>query len=437
MQPKVGGVWDQGGATNISMISFACMAIDAGQCEVAIVCLADDPKTGTRQAYEKAWGDDAAYGWFCDRGRLRHDRCSATWPNTAPRPEQFGEIAVAVRNHGANNPHAALRVPLTLDKYMESPFIIEPLRRDDICLVSDGAAAVVVMSEQRARELGVKAPVKILGFGQGQTSYDVPLRPVLTETMAKASAQTAFRMAGLAPKDIDVAQIYDCYTIAVMMTLEDYGFCKQGRRRQVGRGRARRGRRRTADQHLRRTALGDRHAGPAARDGGRAPDARHIGQSGEGCRDLRRVEPGRHHDHALDLDFGALNETFRCPNRRRCRSPIGMRCEQGRLTFQRCRHCANAGCRRAANVPKCLAAEWDWTDASGKGRVISWVTYHHAYHEAFRDRLPYNVALVELDEGPRLITNIVNADAGLKAERPVKLKIEDEHGVALARFALT
>jgi acetyl-CoA acetyltransferase len=111
---------------------------------------------------------------------------------------------------------------------MESPFIIEPLKRDDICLVSDGAAAVVVMSEKRARELGVKAPAKILGFGQGQTSYDVPLRPVLTETMAKVSAQTAFKMAGLAPKDIDVAQIYDCYTIAVMMTLEDYGFCKKG-----------------------------------------------------------------------------------------------------------------------------------------------------------------------------------------------------------------
>ena len=72
MQPKVGGVWDQGGATNISMISFACMAIDAGQCEVAIVCLADDPKTGTRQAYEKAWGDDAALRLVLGRGRLRH-----------------------------------------------------------------------------------------------------------------------------------------------------------------------------------------------------------------------------------------------------------------------------------------------------------------------------------------------------------------------------
>jgi acetyl-CoA acetyltransferase len=227
MQPKVGGVWDQGGATNISMISFAVMAIEAGQCEVAIVCLADDPKTGTRQAYEKAWGDDAAYGWFSVAAGygLSMQRHMAEY---GTKPEQFGEIAVAIRNHGANNPDAQLRLPLTLEKYMASPFVVEPLKRDDICLVSDGAAAVVVMSERRARELGVPAPVRILGFGQGQTSYDVPLRPVLTETMAKASAATAFKMAGLSPKDIDVAQIYDCYTIAVLMTLEDYGFCAKG-----------------------------------------------------------------------------------------------------------------------------------------------------------------------------------------------------------------
>jgi len=107
----------------------------------------------------------------------------------------------------------------------------------------------------------------------------------------------------------------------------------------------------------------------------------------------------------------------------------------GRLTFQRCR-CGHAWLPPRAECPECLAAEWEWVQASGKGRVISWVIYHHAYHEAFKERLPYNVALVELDEGPRLITNIVNPEAGMKAERPVTLKIEDEHGVALARFAL-
>ena len=109
---------------------------------------------------------------------------------------------------------------------------------------------------------------------------------------------------------------------------------------------------------------------------------------------------------------------------------------QGRLTFQRCRKCGHAWLPPRAECPECLAAEWDWTQASGQGRVISWVIYHHAYHDAFKDRLPYNVALVELDEGPRVITNIVNPHAGIAAEKPVTLKIEDEHGVALARFAL-
>ncbi len=173
-------------------------------------------------------------------------------------------------------------LPLTLDQYMQSPYVIEPLRRDDICLVSDGAAAVVVMSEKRARELKVPAPVSILGFGQGQTSWDVPLRPVLTSTCARESAETAFRMAGVERKDIDVAQIYDCYTIAALMTLEDYGFCKKGEGGRLRRRRRHRARRRTADQHQRRAALGDRHAGPADGDGRRAPDARHLGQSGEG-----------------------------------------------------------------------------------------------------------------------------------------------------------
>jgi acetyl-CoA acetyltransferase len=113
--------------------------------------------------------------------------------------------------------------------YDASPWVVEPLRRDDCCLVSDGAAAVVVMSADRAGKLGVKAPVPILGFGQGNSSNDVPLREDLTETLAGVSAKTAFAMAGLAPKDIDVAQIYDCFTITVAMTLEAYGFAAKGR----------------------------------------------------------------------------------------------------------------------------------------------------------------------------------------------------------------
>lgn len=229
MQPRIGGVYDHGGASNISMISYATLAIEAGQCEIAVVSLADNPATGTRQAYEKSYGDDGSglVGWFGTPAgyAMIAQRHMAQYGTTS---DQLGAIAVACRKHGAANPHAQLRKPLTLEQYRESRLIVEPLRRDDCCLVSDGAAAVVLMSARKAAELQVAKPVPVLGFGQGQTSWDVALRPDLTTTAARVSAQTAFAMAGVKPADIDVAQIYDCFTIAVLMTLEDYGFCAKG-----------------------------------------------------------------------------------------------------------------------------------------------------------------------------------------------------------------
>jgi acetyl-CoA acetyltransferase len=228
LEPRVGGVWDQGGASNISMIAIAAMAIEAGQCDVALVTLADNPRTGTRQAYEKAWGDDAVFGWFSVVAsyamiarRHMHDHGTTE--------EQLARIAIAARAHGAANADAQLRKPLTMDEYFMSPWVVEPLRRADCCLISDGAAAVVVMSAERARKRGVRAPVPILGFGQGNSSSDVPLRRDLTETKADVSARTAYAMAGLGPKDIDVAQIYDCFTITALMTLEAYDLCPRGR----------------------------------------------------------------------------------------------------------------------------------------------------------------------------------------------------------------
>jgi acetyl-CoA acetyltransferase len=227
LEPRVGGVWDQGGASNISMIAIAAMAIEAGQCDVALVTLADNPRTGTRQAYEKAWGDDAVFGWFSVVAsyamiarRHMHDHGTTE--------EQLARIAIAARAHGAANADAQLRKPLSMEEYFASPWVVEPLRRADCCLISDGAAAVVVMSAERARKRGVRAPVPILGFGQGNSSSDVPLRRDLTETKADVSARTAYAMAGLGPKDIDVAQIYDCFTITALMTLEAYGLCPRG-----------------------------------------------------------------------------------------------------------------------------------------------------------------------------------------------------------------
>jgi acetyl-CoA acetyltransferase len=227
LQPKLAGAWDQGGAANITQIAFACMAIEAGQCEVALVSFADNPRSGSRHAVTQAWGDDAPLGFFgvpASYGMIAQRYMAETGTTHA----QLGAIALACRKHGAANPNAQLREVLTLDAYMASPYLVEPFRRPDCCLVSDGGAAVVVMSEKSARELKVPAPIAILGYGEGQTALDLGQRPDLTRTGAAIAGETAFRMAGVAPKDIDVAQLYDCYTIVPLMTLEDYGFCKRG-----------------------------------------------------------------------------------------------------------------------------------------------------------------------------------------------------------------
>jgi acetyl-CoA acetyltransferase len=227
VQPRMGFALDQGGAANITLISLAVTAIEAGQCDVALVAYADTPRSGNRQVFHRPRGDDAVFGWFSTAAgyamvqrRFMHDH--------AVPAEAFAAVAMACRNHGAANPHAQLRKPLTLDEYMAGPLMIEPMRRDDACLVSDGGAAIVVMSARRARELGVKAPVPILGFGTGHTSWEVAQRPDLTTTQAAAAAHHAFAMAGIDRRDVQVAQLYDCFTVTPLMTLADYGLCPPG-----------------------------------------------------------------------------------------------------------------------------------------------------------------------------------------------------------------
>ncbi|MGH2947235.1 MAG: Zn-ribbon domain-containing OB-fold protein [Solirubrobacteraceae bacterium] len=112
--------------------------------------------------------------------------------------------------------------------------------------------------------------------------------------------------------------------------------------------------------------------------------------------------------------------------------------EEGRLTHQRCLLCGYAWLPPGGECPSCLGAEWTWETAAGGGRIVSWVVYHRAYHPAFADRVPYNVAIVELDEGPRLVTNVIGVEGGegLEIERPVRLHVEHEGGVPVARFRL-
>jgi acetyl-CoA acetyltransferase len=149
--------------------------------------------------------------------------------------EQLGAIAVACRHHANRNPAAQMADrPLTMDDYMGGRMICSPLRLFDYCLETDGACAVIVTTAERARD-GAQACVAIHAVAQGGQPamqgglvFPALLRQSLTTQPSAAIAELLYRRAGLGPSDIDVAQFYDCFTITVLLQLEDYGFCKKG-----------------------------------------------------------------------------------------------------------------------------------------------------------------------------------------------------------------
>jgi acetyl-CoA acetyltransferase len=126
------------------------------------------------------------------------------------------------------NPRARYQEPLSIEDVLNSPMVCDPLHRNDCCLVTDGAGAVVITTAERAKDLK-KKPVYILGTG---TAHDhammITEMPELTVTPGAISAPQAFKMAGVTPKDINVVETYDSFTITVMMSLEDMGFCPKG-----------------------------------------------------------------------------------------------------------------------------------------------------------------------------------------------------------------
>ncbi len=140
--------------------------------------------------------------------------------------EQLGQIAVQQRANAVDNERALMRKPITLDDYLASRWVVEPFRLFDCCLETDGAVALVVTTPERARDLR-KPPVWIsaAAWGTGQTLY---ADPIATQTAAARMAPRLFEMAGVGPADIDVAELYDCFTYSVVVQLEDYGFCAKG-----------------------------------------------------------------------------------------------------------------------------------------------------------------------------------------------------------------
>jgi acetyl-CoA acetyltransferase len=226
------------GSTAAAMVQYASMAIQAGMASVVACVWADDPlRPGGSSA--------AAYG-----GRAA--RVPAGWPGLigasgvlGPNPmyalaarrhmqkygtshDDLGSIAIAQRDWAALNPLAQLREPITMADYLSARWIAEPFRLLDCCLVSNGGIAVIVTAADRAASLA-QPPVHVLGWAQSHPGHflrrddDFGLL-----SGAAAAGPAALAMAGVTLADIDVAELYDCYTYTVLITLEDYGFCAKG-----------------------------------------------------------------------------------------------------------------------------------------------------------------------------------------------------------------
>ena len=230
---RLSATMNLGGATACAMIQHAAQAIAAGLCSTVACVFSDAPLrppsprgegTSSGGAYGFARGWEQAYGFFGVNAMYalvarRHMHLYGT------TQDHLGAVAVAQRRWANLNPQAQLHdQPLTLEDYHRSRWVVEPFHLFDCCLVSNGGLAVIVTSAERARNLR-RPPVSIWGMGQGHLGGDP------SETLASGAVlarEPAFRMAGITLGDVDVVELYDCYTFTVIVTLEDYGFCPKG-----------------------------------------------------------------------------------------------------------------------------------------------------------------------------------------------------------------
>lgn len=140
---------------------------------------------------------------------------------------QLAEIAVAMRYHAGFNANAMYRDPLTIDDVLNSRMVADPLHKLDCCVVSDGGGAIIMTTAERARDLKSK-PVYVLGAQSGMTHWSINQMPDFTTTAAANIGPRVFAEAGVTPADIDNVQLYDSFTITVLMLLEGLGFCGRG-----------------------------------------------------------------------------------------------------------------------------------------------------------------------------------------------------------------
>jgi len=228
IQPRYTDSTNLGGCSFVAHVGHAASAIVTGRCEVAVIAYASTQRsdggklvTGADNLpYEVPYGYQHPISAYALAAQRHMHEFGTT-------RTQLAQVVVEASRWAGLNPAALKREPVTVEDVLASPLVSDPLRKLDCCLITNGGGAIVLTTADRARRLR-RRPVYVLGCGESHSHrYGAAMRSYTT-TAAVASGRDAFEMAGAGPRDIDVVQIYDAFTINVILALEDLGFCAKG-----------------------------------------------------------------------------------------------------------------------------------------------------------------------------------------------------------------
>ena len=228
IRPRYSDATSMGGSSFVAHLFHAAAAIDAGLCEVALIAYGSTQRSagGRLVSGSETLPYEAPYRprYPVSMYALAASRHMHEYGTTR---EQLAEVAVAAREWAKLNPRAFVRGDLSVGDVLDSRMVSSPLTVLDCCLVTDGGGAVLATSAGRARNLR-KPPVYLLGAGEAHWHRNISQMPNLTVSAAAESGPRAYRMAKIVPEDVDVAMLYDAFTINTVLFLEDLGFCEKG-----------------------------------------------------------------------------------------------------------------------------------------------------------------------------------------------------------------
>ncbi len=228
LRPDVAVGTNLGGASFEDYVIWAAAALKLGLCKVALICYGSNQRTasGRLVTMSEPPKHEAPYeprypimAYALAAARHMHEFGTTR--------EQLAEVAVAARKWAQLNPEAFERGDLTIEEVLKARMVCDPLTARDCCLVTDGAGAIVMVAADRAKDMP-KPPAYFLGGAAATWYRAISAAPDLVTTSASDSGRRAYTMAGIGPKDVDVLELYDAFTINTILFLEDLGFCKKG-----------------------------------------------------------------------------------------------------------------------------------------------------------------------------------------------------------------